>query len=181
MLIPTPKIKAMIRFFASNTDPKLLGKTKLMKLFYFTDFGYVKKYASPITYDNYTHLEHGPVPSTIFNLINTAETDIDHAILADTLSVIMKEGSPQKRIVATSQFSERDKQYFTNNELEVMAEICQRFKDKPSRFIEEASHKEAAFSLTGETENISYELAAIDPDCIVTREDIRLSMEVMGN
>jgi hypothetical protein len=67
---PIPKLKAMIRYFATYTDPRSLGKKKLMKLFYFADFEHVKKYASPITFDNYVHLEHGPVPSTILNLVN---------------------------------------------------------------------------------------------------------------
>jgi hypothetical protein len=65
MNIPIQKLKAMILFFATFTDPRLLGKKKLMKLFYFADFGHVKRYASPITYDNYVHLEHGPIPSAI--------------------------------------------------------------------------------------------------------------------
>ena len=70
MKIPLSKLKAMLLFFASNTNPALLGKVKLMKLFYFCDFMNIKKYGAPITFDNYVHLEHGPIPSTIMNLVS---------------------------------------------------------------------------------------------------------------
>jgi uncharacterized phage-associated protein len=180
MKIPIPKLQAMIRFFASNTDPRLLGKKKLMKLFYFTDFAHVKKYASPITYDNYINLEHGPVPSTILNLINSVENDTDDALLADSLVVETKDDSYLKRIVPTKQFSESDIKYFALSELKVLQSVCERFKDKTGKFIEERSHEESAWRLTSELEDIPYTLAVNDPDCLISKEDIELALSVMG-
>src|SRR3989344_8398249 len=130
MKIPIPKLQAMIRYFATYTEPRLLGKKKLMKLFYFIDFTHVKKYASPITFDNYVHLEHGPAPSTILNLVTSVETDLDDAILADTISVEIQENSLQKRIIPTRKFSEKDEQILAPSELAVMKEVCERFADK---------------------------------------------------
>ncbi|HEC30580.1 MAG TPA: DUF4065 domain-containing protein, partial [Candidatus Yonathbacteria bacterium] len=83
MKIPLEKIKAMILYFAFNTDPKFLGKTKLMKLFYFADFGYVKKHGVPMTFDKYKNMEHGPVPTTIYGLISTAYSEPDESLLSD--------------------------------------------------------------------------------------------------
>ena len=65
MKISETKVKRMILYFAQRTDATLLGKTKLMKLFYFSDFRHVKKYLTPITNDVYVNLEHGPVSSAI--------------------------------------------------------------------------------------------------------------------
>ena len=181
MLTPIPKIKAMILFFANHTDPRLLGKVKLMKLFYFADFAHVKKHGAPITYDNYVHLEHGPIPSTIMNLVDAAETDTDNAILSDSIAIEVKETSLQKRIIPLRKFSEKDAKYFSENELSAMETICQRFYDKNAKFIEDASHKEAAWKKTSESESIPYALAAEDPDCLVDKETIELSLRVMGN
>src|SRR3989338_11626754 len=116
MRIPIPKLKAMILYFATFTEPRLLGKVKLMKLFYFVDFTHVKNYASPITYDNYIHLEHGPIPSTILNLVDAVENDTDNAILADSFSVVTREDSNQKRIVPTRRFIKKDEEYFSPSE-----------------------------------------------------------------
>src|SRR3990167_8043480 len=104
MTIPVPKLKAIILYFCTNTDGRFLGKTKLMKLFYFLDFMHVKKYGSPVTYDSYIHLEHGPIPSTIKNLVDTAADDVDNSILADTISVERPEGTDMCRIIGLRKF-----------------------------------------------------------------------------
>ncbi len=180
MKIPIQKLQAMIRYFATYTDPRLLGKTKLMKLFYFTDFMHVKKYASPITYDNYVHLEHGPIPSTILNLVNSVENDTDNALLADFLSVEVTEGSPIRKIVPGRKFTEKDAEYFSPNELETLREVTQRFATKTGGFLERISHNETAWRTTDELEDIPYTLASGDLDCLVDKEEIELALSVMG-
>lgn len=180
MKIPIPKLKAMIRYFATCTDSRLLGKKKLMKLFYFVDFSHVKKYGFPITHDRYVHLEHGPIPSAIMNLVSAVETDSDSAILADILSVETREGSLQKRMVTTKKFTTSDEKYFSPSELSVMKSVCERFSDKTGKYIEDASHKEAAWDKTDELEDIPYTLAALDPDSSVNKEEIELALKVMG-
>ncbi|NCN39598.1 MAG: SocA family protein, partial [Candidatus Aenigmarchaeota archaeon] len=77
MKIPTAKLKAILLYFCNYTDTTFLGKTKLMKLFYFADFTHLKQFGSPITYDTYVKLEHGPIPSTIKSLVDTACENID--------------------------------------------------------------------------------------------------------
>lgn len=180
MKIPIQKLKAMIRYFATCTDPRLLGKKKLMKLFYFADFGHVKKYGSPITFDNYVHLEYGPIPSAIMNLVTEVEIDPDNAILADALSVETREGSLQKRIVPVKRFTEADERYFSPSELKILKSVCGRFADKTGKYIEDVSHKEAAWAKTDELESISYTLASDDPDSLVDKEEIELALKVMG-
>ncbi|MCX6113183.1 MAG: Panacea domain-containing protein [Proteobacteria bacterium] len=180
MKISIPKLKAMMRYFATFTDPQLLGKKKLMKLFYFSDFTHVKNYASPITYDNYVHLEHGPIPSTIMNLVSAVENDPDNSLLSDSISVITRDGSYLKQIVTSSKFSDRDSEYFSKSELRILKDVCARFKDKNGKFIEEASHRDSAWSETEELENIPYILAVGDDDCKVTEEDIKFAVEAFN-
>lgn len=181
MKIPIPKLKAMILYFATNTNSELLGKVKLMKLFYFTDFTHVKNYASPITYDNYVHLEHGPIPSTILNLVNAVENDIDNAtIFADLFSIKKRDGSNQKKIVPVRTFTNKDEKYFSPSELKVLKSVCERFNDKTGKFIEERSHEEAAWSRTKELENIPYTLAVYDIDCQVSKEEIEFVLGIFN-
>ncbi len=169
----------MLRYFASNTDQKLLGKTKLMKLFYFTDFRHVKKYLTPITNDRYVNLEHGPVPSTIMNLVDAVENDIDNSVLGDTIVVTERDGSKMKKIQARHPFTEKDAEYFTKSELEVMAEVCEIFKDCTSKQIEDASHNESAWLKTKLGEFIPYTLGAQDKDSLVDEDDIKTAMEII--
>ena len=172
------KLKAMIRYFASHTEPELLGKKKLMKLFYFTDFCHVKKYAAPITYDNYVHLEHGPIPSTILNLVSAVESDKDDSILGDVLKIEMRDGSNMKRIITYKTFSDQDKEYLNNTELKILDEVCKKFFSSTGKNIEDASHQEAGWLMTRELESIPYTLAVNDSDCLVDKEDIETLLEI---
>jgi uncharacterized phage-associated protein len=178
MKISLPKLKAILLFFGTYTDAKYLGKVKLMKLFYFLDFLHLKKYGSPVTYDNYVNLEHGPIPSAILNLVNSAIDDIDSSSLSDTISFETPTGTAMQRMIAARKFVESDKKYFSPSQLETMERVTKMFGDKNTKFIEEASHKESPWKCTNLLENIPYTLAAKDEDCLVTEEEIALMLSI---
>lgn len=177
MRIPASKLKLMIRYFYSHTDKRVLGKTKLMKLFYFADFTHIKKFGTPITYDTYYHLEHGPIPSTILNLVNNVIDEPDTAILADTMQ-IKNAGSGIQQIECLSEFSEQDEKYFSKNELETLAKVCRKFYGSAAGQLEKISHDESPWSKTKELDEIPYTLAADDSDSLVSKDLIELSLAI---
>lgn len=172
--MPLVKLKAILRYFCTYTNPELLGKTKLMKLFYFVDFGHVKKYGMPITFDSYVHLERGPIPSNILNLVNSVIDFGEVATLADTISIDISPGMGLQKIKCYKEFSEKDKEIFTGRELETLEKICKLYKDISTKNIVDLSHKESAWINTNEGGNIPYTLAALDKDCQISEEDIHL-------
>lgn len=180
MRIPLPKLKAVIRYFGTYTDSKFLGKVKLMKLFYFLDFGYVKKFGAPITYDTYVNLEHGPIPSAIKNLVDSADDDIDNSVLADTIMIERPEGIDMHRIIPLKKFTKSDETYFSETELEMLNKICIRFGNKNTKQIEEESHKEAPWRETKMFDTIPYSLASKDSDCLVSEGDIKFWMDAIA-
>jgi len=181
MKIPLSKLKAMLLFFGNKTNQKLLGKTKLMKLFYFVDFGHLKKYGAPITYDTYVHLEHGPIPSIIKNLVDTTTDDIDNSVLTDTISVDKSKENYLQRIIPLRNFLEKDEKYFSDTELKIMYKVCEKFKDKTTKEIEDSSHNEAPWRKTSLLEIIPYQLAVDDNDCLVEKEEIELLLKISDN
>lgn len=174
MNISLPKLKAIILYFCHNTDRKFLGKTKLMKLFYFLDFIHLKNYGAPVTYDKYVHLEHGPIPSVIKNLVDSVANDIDNALLTDTIAIEQSDGLEIQRIVPCRSFTTKDEKYFSPIELETLKRVCGEFGNKNTKFIEDTSHKEAPWLKTDLLEEIPYSLAAEDSDCQFTKEEIEL-------
>ncbi len=177
-MITIPKLKAILLYFANFTDTKFLGKVKLMKLFYFLDFMHLKAYGSPVTYDTYVNMEHGPIPSFIKNLVDTSTDDVDNSILSDTIKCEYPEHTQMCRILPTREFTESDKKYFSENELDILNKVCQRFGNKNTKYIEDASHNEAAWKETKLLEKISYTLAAKDKDSRVTKEEIELLLSL---
>lgn len=178
MNITAPKLKAILLYFCNNTDPKFLGKVKMMKLIYFMDFMHLKKYGSPITYDTYVNLEHGPIPSAIKNLVDSAVDDIDHSVLADVISFENPPGTHMERILSKRSFTESDKKLFSESELEILEKVCIRFGDKNTQYIEDASHSESPWRKTTFLDTIPYALAADDPDSQVTAEEIELALNL---
>lgn len=177
MRISLQKLKAILTYFCTYTNPRFLGKVKLMKLFYFLDFLYVKNYGVPVTHDCYVNLEHGPIPSTIKNLVDSVENDIDNAMLADTIKINSLEDEKIHRVESLRKFNERDKGYLSENELKTLKKICLRFGESNMRDIERVAHEEAPWKETKSLDNIPYSLAARDKDCLVDEETIRIMSE----
>lgn len=173
MSIPKAKLKAILRYFCTHTDPRFLGKIKLMKLFYFIDFGHIKKYGLPITYDTYINLENGPIPSKILNMINSVVDDPENAILSDTIYIQNPVGKMQQ-VKCHEEFTKEDEKYFSEQELNTLKMICLKFADKDTKFLINKSHDEAPWKETKEGQEISYTLASHDPDCSVEEEDLIL-------
>ncbi len=175
-MVPLVKLKAILLYFANDSDK--LGKVKLMKLIYFMDFTHVKKYGTPITYDNYVHIKHGPIPSTIKNLVDYVGEDLNSQ-LADTISIekVPTRRNTMAKIVAKRKFTEHDRRLFSETELEVLKEVADRFRSSTSDEIEEASHKEAPWKETSDLESISYSLAARDKDSRLSEEEIKLLLK----
>lgn len=177
MIIPIKKLKAILLFFGTYTDPRFLGKVKLMKLFYFIDFEHVRRYGAPITYDTYVNLEHGPIPSTIMNLVDSVEDDSQNSRLGDVISIMDGIGG-LKKVIPSRKFQERDKGYFADSELKIMHEIASRFAGATMKEIEDASHKEAPWSRTNFLDTIPYSLAVDDED---EKEAVDLAMKLVSD
>ncbi len=180
MKIPLPKLKAMLLFFATYTDEKFLGKVKLMKLFYFADFLHLKKYGLPITYDTYAKFTYGPVPLTILNFINDVSEEGYESVLGDTVRIVQMPGTKIQRIEPLKKLTQREKDYFSKSEIEILETVCKRFYESNAEEIKEASHKEAAWNRTNLGEKIPYDIALKDKDCEITNEEMSLFMKVFN-
>jgi len=180
MNIPIQKLKAIILYFCENTDPKFLGKVKLMKLFYYLDFIHVKKYGSPVTFDRYVKLEHGPIPSVIKNMVDDAECDQDSATLADIIDIDVKDSATMHRITARRKMTQDELDLFSKSELDTLGLVCARFKDKNTEYIERASHEESPWKRSDMFKEIPYTLAAEDADCMASKEEIEMAINLFS-
>lgn len=177
MQIPLVKLKAILLYFGNNTE--YLGKIKLMKLFYFLDFMHLKQYGAPVTYDTYVHLEKGPIPSTIKNLIDEAIECGEDSSIADVIHFETPPNTQRMiKLIANREFTEQDKKHFSDTEFEILQKVCAIYGNSTMDKIKEASHKEAPYRKTNYLDEIPYYLAADDPDSQVTKEDIELFMKL---
>lgn len=181
MRIPQQKLEALLLYFYENTEKRYLGKVKLMKLFYFLDFGHVKRFGLPVTYDNYVNLEHGPIPSTIKNLVDQVEENEHEALLAGTIRVNPpSNGLLIHQVVGVRKLSNNDLKLFSDSERSVMEDVCRRFGTLNTQLTEDASHKEAPWRDTVKLQPILYSLAGRDPDSSFTEEEISVGISIVA-
>jgi len=173
MNVSMPKLKAVILYFAENTNPQYLGKVKLMKLLYFLDFQHVKRHGAPVLGDQYYHLPMGPVPTVSKNLVDDLITDPENAKLADTIAIETPPNTQMQKIVPLRKLTKHDLDLFTPAELAVLEDVAKRFHNTTADSIIAASHEEAPWRETEELQEIPYELAADDPDSSFTKDDIK--------
>ncbi len=131
------KLAEMVVFFTEQLQP---FKTKLNKLLFYSDFIFFKKTGFSISGMKYRAIPLGPVPdafNTIFEYLLKHEIiDIDY--------IAFKDGGigEQFKPIKGSNCNER---LFSGDELIVMNQIIERFKNTSSKEIIEISHTEKAW------------------------------------
>lgn len=173
MNISMAKLKAIILYFAQNTNPQYLGKVKLMKLFYYLDFNHVKQYGTSVTGDEYFHLEKGPIPTTIMTMISELAQDPESSKLSSDFYLETPQGTRMLRVKPLRDFTEEDEKLFTESELEILKEVTAKFGNDSTDQIIESSHAESPWTETKYGQSIPYELAAHDANSTYSEEDIR--------
>ncbi len=176
-MIPLPKLKAILLYFAHNTER--LGAVKLNKLFYFLDFGFVKQHAVPITYDLYLKKKNGPVPSAINDMVHLI-ADEETSEISDTIEIvkISPRGRVNKmnKIVPKRKITNEDLELLSSDEIKWLNKVCAKYRTATADEIEKASHDEAPWQEANMNGPIPYTFAAHDPDCLVTKREIELAL-----
>lgn len=158
-----------ILYFLEKINNQYLGKTKLMKLLYFLDFGYYEKTGKSITNDKYVWYSHGPVPSR-------AGTTLDYMNSEKiiTRSWIKFDSKKQERYLANQKF---DISLFTSEEMQELERVAANFENYNTREIEDEAHRDIPWILSkpeaGKKRGgyIDYELALYRHQSLPSEED----------
>ena len=143
------KLCAMVLFFA-NKSQKLL-KVKLLKLLNYTDMIFYQKNGVSMSGTKYVHLPYGPVPRDFDILFGMMATDnVAH------VEVTFDNGYEKHQVIPECDIP---KGVLSDNEMEVLEDIYEKFADFGSVEISRYSHKEKGYSSTKQGEIISYAYA----------------------
>ena len=140
------KLCGMVLFFA-NKSLELL-KTKLMKLLNYSDMIFYKENGVSISGLRYVHLPFGPVPENFDMLMEKmAEDKIAH------IEVFYDGGYEKHQVIPDGDIPGK---LFSDEELEVLERIYNKFKNYGSCDISQYSHKEKGYCETKTGQVISY-------------------------
>ncbi len=128
---------------------KTIGKTKLMKELFYTDFLYYKNYGSSLTGLTYVKLPHGPVPDnyeTLLEILNDND-------FVEITSII--KGNYEENSIAG-----KNKDYdLSLEEKKLIDEIINYFADYTGSQISDYSHQEKAWQESKLNQFINYDYA----------------------
>ena len=140
--------EAVILYFLQQINNRFLGRTKLMKLLYYTDYEWLEKTGGFITGDAYVAKPFGPMPK--------------HAI--ETLQHLEKRGAI--RIEKTKVLDDDQERYlpledpgaalFSREELEHLETITRRFEHWTAKQMTNLSHEDWPWKSTRLGEEISF-------------------------
>ncbi len=143
------KLCAMVLFFAHKSTGLL--KTKLMKLLNYSDMIFYKENGLSISGLKYAHLPYGPVPDNFDMILGKMAADhVAH------IEVVYDGAYESHQVVPECDVPEGA---LSDEEIEVLERIYEKFKDFRSIDISNYSHKEKGYNATKTGQIISYAYA----------------------
>ena len=127
-------IQAVI-YFAQNT--KFCGKVKLFKLLYFLDFEHYKITGRSVTGLKYCAWKMGPVPTELFDELETPEPDMAEAL--EISEIPTYRGNKMLSLKPLKEFSS---ELFTKRELKMLETLAREYESTNADDMIEATHLE---------------------------------------
>jgi len=146
------KLIAMLQLILFEAA-KPLYKMAVLKIAFYVDFTFYKRYGVSISGWRYAAINHGPVPNEWKSIIRVAEEagsisfEPDDNELGDLFYV------PEKNEI------EEIKSHFTKDELQVIAEVTRKLKDNSATQLRNMTHEEDAWKKTSHASLIDYKHA----------------------
>lgn len=167
------KLVHAIIYFAIHTNQIRLGKTKLMKLLYFSDFRHMKEYDRPIIGDTYSKYQGGPVPNSSYKIITAAEKinfnlEEDAPDIIELVTKLKNAIEIGKTKIGFNGYSDQitftpkivfDPKVFSKSDLKTLEAVAKEFYNDTGAEISNKSHKEKGWKSVGFYENIDYKFA----------------------
>lgn len=145
MQLNLKKVNEIMVYYANSIN--LLYKVKLLKLLWYTDALYYKKYGTSMTGLVYKHLPLGAVPIGYEEILSFTSIKVDEEYNNHYTAY---------RITAKEPTNFHS---FTSQEIECLQEVFEFFKNKNTNFVVEYMHDEKAYLCTSSDEIIPYSLA----------------------
>ncbi len=161
----TTKLGELILYFARRgaRDPAF-GTTRLYKELFLADFWAYRELGRPITGETYLHLRHGPAPKH-FRSVRSALVRSGKLRFAG----VDVGGHIQKRPEAVAK---PDTSLFSEKELDIIERAANELAGLSAKEVSEWSHERPGWRVTGDHQEIPYEMAFMWYDDPISHADL---------
>jgi len=146
------KIKALNGIVLLASKWKDLTTYHLAKIAYYADKEHLFEYGRPIFGDRYIAMQHGPVPSGIYDIIKIARGDSD--IDDETVKSFIDVNEIDNKIIPKKGF---DISLFSETEIKILLKHLSIIKGKDFGAIVNESHEEIGYKKADPDDDIKYE------------------------
>lgn len=122
-------------YFSQNT--KFCGKVKLFKLLYFLDFEHYKVTGRSVTGLQYSAWKMGPVPTKLFDELESPEPDMAEALVISNMPVNLR-----RSMLSIKPLKDFSTELFSKRELNLLEKLANEYKKTKSDDMIEATHLE---------------------------------------
>lgn len=127
---------------------------RVAKVLFYADKKHVNRYARPITGDTYIHMDYGPLPSGVRDLITENDwLSPDYLDLVRNSLIIQK--STYLKIAA---LRKPNMEYLSGTDIECLKESLREYGDKPFDYLKRLTHNERCWLETDLHQPIDYAL-----------------------
>ena len=146
------KYNNALLYFFKYCNNQYLGATKLNKLLYYLDFISYRDRKTSVTGDYYIHLDYGPVPDTIDDVLSALKS-------SDKITVTQIPYKEGKRFEYKA-LGEPDMNVFDDSEKKLLENICKEFYLWSTDQIVNQTHLEAPWFYSKPYDQVDYKYAS---------------------
>ena len=156
MSLNKKKYHNAILYFVQNCNNNKLGATKLNKLVYYLDFVNYRDNNKSVTGDEYINKQYGPVPLKMDDVLYDLKEQKHLEIIEDPF--FSADGKERNKVAYKSE-AKIDMSVFNENEVNLLAKVCDTFKDYTTNKIVAQTHLEGPWFYSKPYDKISYDYA----------------------
>jgi len=146
------KYQNTILFFAKNCKSSTVGKVKLAKLLYYTDFDHYEKHLESITGAEYYNQDLGPVADDFY-------FQLDKLHVCGIITITPKATPFEHDFELIESNVDPNLDVFTKEELETLTIESKRWYSTSGNKMSDQSHKETPWKITKKGEHVPLQLA----------------------
>ena len=165
--------------FLASRGVNQLTTMKAVKLLYFADREHLLKYGRPILGDWYACMDHGPVPSSAYDILKQIK-DPDPTVMSPTTKIVSEHittrGTGDKYPVFVP-VGEQDFDALSDSDLEILDMVVEKYGKRSAMDLSDETHKHAAWRVCREAGDHEMDYRQFFDDCDDS-SDIRSLVEM---
>lgn len=149
----------------ANERPQGLTFSQVARILYFADKDHLVRYGRPILGDTYIRMEHGPVPSLVYDMLKL-DPFLDPDIAEEVSRAIVTQRNDGVPLLQPKRGRRPNLERLSRTDLECLRSSLERYGELSFQELRELTHRERAWREAPENGPMDYALMVDDPELV---------------